>query len=116
MIGGSAWAVVWVIPLTSCRSHLVTCPCSTPEAKMADDIPVLSTGPPRCSKHSRLCSLRVVRKDGENKGRHFYTCPLPRETRCDYFQVRIRLQGLISKKCLFLQPPFPSHLWTDISF
>ncbi|XP_065551115.1 endonuclease 8-like 3 isoform X2 [Lathamus discolor] len=46
----------------------------------------VSAGHPRCSKHSRLCSLRVVRKDGENKGRQFYTCPLPRETQCDYFQ------------------------------
>ncbi|XP_057275116.1 endonuclease 8-like 3 isoform X2 [Pezoporus wallicus] len=46
----------------------------------------ISAGHPRCSKHSLLCSLRVVRKDGENKGRQFYTCPLPRETQCDYFQ------------------------------
>uniref|UniRef100_A0A8D0GXZ4 Endonuclease 8-like 3 n=1 Tax=Sphenodon punctatus TaxID=8508 RepID=A0A8D0GXZ4_SPHPU len=41
---------------------------------------------PRCSKHNRFCILRVVRKDGENKGRQFYACPLPRETRCDYFE------------------------------
>ncbi|GAB0188605.1 endonuclease 8-like 3 [Grus japonensis] len=59
---------------------------STPQANMTDDIRMLSVGHPRCSKHSRLCSLRVVRKDGENKGRQFYTCPLPRETQCDYFQ------------------------------
>ncbi|XP_030348500.1 endonuclease 8-like 3 isoform X3 [Strigops habroptila] len=59
---------------------------STPQVNLTDDICILSAGHPRCSKHSRLCSLRVVRKDGENKGRQFYTCPLPRETRCDYFQ------------------------------
>ncbi|XP_009078484.1 PREDICTED: endonuclease 8-like 3, partial [Acanthisitta chloris] len=59
---------------------------SAPQANMTDDPHTLSTGHPRCSKHSRLCSLRVVRKDGENKGRQFYSCPLPRETRCDYFQ------------------------------
>ncbi|XP_030901668.1 endonuclease 8-like 3 isoform X1 [Melopsittacus undulatus] len=46
----------------------------------------VSAGHPRCSKHRRLCSLRVVRKNGENKGRQFYTCSLPRETQCDYFQ------------------------------
>ncbi|KFQ88212.1 Endonuclease 8-like 3, partial [Phoenicopterus ruber ruber] len=68
------------------RSYFLTCHYSKPQANMTDDIRMLSTGHPRCSKHSRLCSLRVVRKDGENKGRQFFTCPLPRETRCDYFQ------------------------------
>ncbi|KAM6270228.1 endonuclease 8-like 3 isoform 1-T1 [Porphyrio hochstetteri] len=67
-------------------AHQCNTAISTPAAKTADDIPMLRMGPPRCSKHSRFCSLRVVRKDGENKGRQFYTCPLPRETRCDYFQ------------------------------
>ncbi|NXD84119.1 NEIL3 Endonuclease, partial [Halcyon senegalensis] len=71
---------------TAIRSHFVTCHCSTPQTNMTVDSRTVSTGRPRCSKHSRLCSLRVVRKDGENKGRQFYTCPLPRETRCDYFQ------------------------------
>ncbi|KAM9192927.1 endonuclease 8-like 3 [Mergus octosetaceus] len=56
-----------------------------PQVNITDDNRV-RMGHPRCSKHSRLCSLRVVRKDGENKGRQFYTCPLPMETRCDYFQ------------------------------
>ncbi|NXE28500.1 NEIL3 Endonuclease, partial [Ardeotis kori] len=65
---------------------VMSCHYSKPQANMTDDIRMLSTGHPRCSKHSRLCSLRVVRNDGENKGRQFYTCPLPRETRCDYFQ------------------------------
>ncbi|KAM9191954.1 endonuclease 8-like 3 [Dugong dugon] len=41
---------------------------------------------PRCSKHNRLCVLRVVRKDGENKGRQFYACPLPREAQCGFFE------------------------------
>ncbi|NWZ61821.1 NEIL3 Endonuclease, partial [Acrocephalus arundinaceus] len=68
------------------RSHFVTCHYSAPQTNVTDDTRTLSTGHPRCSKHSRLCSLRVVRKDGENKGRQFYCCPLPRETRCDYFQ------------------------------
>ncbi|XP_053921006.1 endonuclease 8-like 3 isoform X2 [Cuculus canorus] len=59
---------------------------STSQANMTDDASMLNARHPRCSKHGRLCSLRVVRKDGENKGRQFYTCPLPRETQCDYFQ------------------------------
>ncbi|NXT33915.1 NEIL3 Endonuclease, partial [Pelecanoides urinatrix] len=68
-------------------SHFVTCHYSTPQANMTDDIRMSSRmGHPCCRKHSRPCSLRVVRKDGENKGRQFYTCPLPREARCDYFQ------------------------------
>ncbi|KFU97659.1 Endonuclease 8-like 3, partial [Pterocles gutturalis] len=65
---------------TAIRSHFVTCHCRKPHIR------TLSAGHPHCSKHNRLCSLRVVRKDGGNKGRQFYTCPLPRETRCDYFQ------------------------------
>ncbi|NWX39706.1 NEIL3 Endonuclease, partial [Steatornis caripensis] len=67
-------------------SNFVTCHYSKPQANMTGDSRVSSAGHPRCTKHSRLCSMRVVRKDGENKGRQFYTCPLPRETRCDYFQ------------------------------
>ncbi|XP_053796472.1 endonuclease 8-like 3 isoform X2 [Vidua chalybeata] len=59
---------------------------STPQTNVTDDTRMLSMGHPRCSKHGRLCSLRVVRKDGENKGRQFYCCPLSRETRCEYFQ------------------------------
>ncbi|NWS83447.1 NEIL3 Endonuclease, partial [Toxostoma redivivum] len=73
----------YTIPI---RSNFVTCHYSTPQTNVTDDTRMLSMGHPRCSKHSRLCSLRVVRKDGENKGRQFYCCPLPRETRCDYFQ------------------------------
>ncbi|NXP34917.1 NEIL3 Endonuclease, partial [Leiothrix lutea] len=71
---------------TAIRSHFVTCHYSAPQTNVTDDTRMSSAGHPRCSKHSRLCSLRVVRKDGENKGRQFYCCPLPRDTRCDYFQ------------------------------
>ncbi|NWX90416.1 NEIL3 Endonuclease, partial [Nothoprocta pentlandii] len=68
------------------RSDFLTCHYSKPQVNMTDGICSLNTGHPRCSKHNRLCTLRVVRKDGENKGRQFYTCPLPRKCRCDYFQ------------------------------
>uniref|UniRef100_A0A803TVN4 Endonuclease 8-like 3 n=1 Tax=Anolis carolinensis TaxID=28377 RepID=A0A803TVN4_ANOCA len=53
---------------------------------MTDGSCPLSAASPRCNKHSRFCVLRVVRKDGENKGRQFYACPLPKEARCDYFE------------------------------
>ncbi|KAK7820820.1 hypothetical protein U0070_024778 [Myodes glareolus] len=46
----------------------------------------VNAGTPRCKKHNRLCVLRVVRKDGENKGRQFYACPLPREAQCGFFE------------------------------
>ncbi|XP_007641845.1 endonuclease 8-like 3 isoform X2 [Cricetulus griseus] len=46
----------------------------------------VNAGSPRCKKHNRLCVLRVVRKDGENKGRQFYACPLPREAQCGFFE------------------------------
>ncbi|KFU88383.1 Endonuclease 8-like 3, partial [Chaetura pelagica] len=68
------------------RSYFVTCHYSKPQDNVTDDTRMLSMDRPHCIKHSRLCSLRVVRKDGENKGRQFYSCPLPKETRCDYFQ------------------------------
>ncbi|XP_064917380.1 endonuclease 8-like 3 isoform X1 [Columba livia] len=66
--------------------HQYNIAISKPQAHVTDDINASSTGHPRCSEHSRLCSLRVVKKDGENKGRQFYACPLPGETRCNYFQ------------------------------
>uniref|UniRef100_A0A673GH94 Endonuclease 8-like 3 n=1 Tax=Sinocyclocheilus rhinocerous TaxID=307959 RepID=A0A673GH94_9TELE len=34
----------------------------------------------------RIGSLRVVTKEGENKGRQFYTCSLLRETQCNFFE------------------------------
>ncbi|NXH30045.1 NEIL3 Endonuclease, partial [Myiagra hebetior] len=71
---------------TAIRSNFVTCRYSASQANVTDNTHMLSMKHPCCSKHGRLCSLRVVRKDGENKGRQFYCCPLPRETRCDYFQ------------------------------
>ncbi|NWW56481.1 NEIL3 Endonuclease, partial [Ifrita kowaldi] len=71
---------------TAIRSHFVTCHYSAPQTNVTNDIRMLSMEHPCCSKHTRPCSLRIVRKDGENKGRRFYCCPLPRETQCDYFQ------------------------------
>ena len=33
-----------------------------------------------------LAKLLVVKKDGRNRGRKFYTCPNPRATGCGFFQ------------------------------
>ncbi|KAM9375417.1 endonuclease 8-like 3 [Pholidichthys leucotaenia] len=45
-----------------------------------------SPNAPRCASHSRPAVLRVVHKEGENKGRQFYSCSLPRETKCNFFE------------------------------
>ena len=42
---------------------------------------------PCCEYHHRPSSLRSVHKDGENKGRSFYCCSLPRPAQCSFFQV-----------------------------
>ncbi|XP_077387309.1 endonuclease 8-like 3 [Festucalex cinctus] len=42
--------------------------------------------PPSCVSHGRPALLRVVHKDGDNKGRRFYACSLPREAKCDFFE------------------------------
>ncbi|XP_060795608.1 endonuclease 8-like 3 isoform X2 [Neoarius graeffei] len=41
---------------------------------------------PCCTTHRRPSVLRVVTKEGENKGRHFYTCALPRGSQCNFFE------------------------------
>ncbi|XP_046706227.1 endonuclease 8-like 3 isoform X3 [Silurus meridionalis] len=41
---------------------------------------------PCCTTHLRPSVLRVVTKEGENKGRHFYTCALPQGAQCNFFQ------------------------------
>nr|XP_046262362.1 endonuclease 8-like 3 [Scatophagus argus] len=41
---------------------------------------------PCCASHRRPAVLRVVHKEGENKGRQFYACSLPREAKCNFFE------------------------------
>uniref|UniRef100_A0A665VL82 Endonuclease 8-like 3 n=1 Tax=Echeneis naucrates TaxID=173247 RepID=A0A665VL82_ECHNA len=45
-----------------------------------------SPSAPCCESHRRPAVLRVVHKEGENKGRQFYACSLPRETKCNFFE------------------------------
>ncbi|XP_059100500.1 endonuclease 8-like 3 [Peromyscus eremicus] len=56
------------------------------QTRTMDDAHSVNAGTPQCKKHHRPCVLRVVRKNGENKGRQFYACPLPREAQCGFFQ------------------------------
>ncbi|XP_075904162.1 endonuclease 8-like 3 isoform X2 [Nelusetta ayraudi] len=45
-----------------------------------------SPGVPCCASHRRPAVLRVVHKEGENKGRQFYSCSFPRENKCNFFE------------------------------
>ncbi|XP_028272360.1 endonuclease 8-like 3 [Parambassis ranga] len=65
----------------------------TPNSGMRKTKATSSTSPissspsaPCCASHHRPAVLRVVHKEGENKGRQFYTCSLPRETKCNFFE------------------------------
>ncbi|CAK7295226.1 Endonuclease 8-like 3 [Vulpes lagopus] len=68
------------------RGFIAKCAMSEPGINMTDGACMLNADSPRCSKHNRLCALRIVRKDGDNKGRWFYACSLPREAQCGFFQ------------------------------
>ncbi|XP_044143867.1 endonuclease 8-like 3 isoform X1 [Bufo gargarizans] len=59
---------------------------SSPRVNMTGGTSPPNANGPHCSKHSRPSVLQVVKKDGDNKGRQFYSCSLPREARCDYFE------------------------------
>ncbi|KAM5312645.1 endonuclease 8-like 3 isoform 2-T2 [Glossophaga mutica] len=56
------------------------------QSSRTDDARASAALIPRCGQHHRPCVLRVVRKDGENKGRCFYACSLPREAQCGFFE------------------------------
>ncbi|XP_078071578.1 endonuclease 8-like 3 isoform X2 [Mustelus asterias] len=54
--------------------------------KMNDAAAAANPEIPSCKEHGRPCALRVVKKEGDNKGRQFYACSLPRQSQCNYFQ------------------------------
>lgn len=69
--------------------HISTGTSTSPNSALRGNVPssaATHTGTPLCSKHNRLAVLRVVRKDGDNKGRQFYGCAMPMETKCDFFE------------------------------
>lgn len=41
---------------------------------------------PKCSEHQQPCKLLTVKKSGQNKGRPFYACSLPRDQQCNHFE------------------------------
>ncbi|XP_067313537.1 endonuclease 8-like 3 isoform X3 [Pseudorasbora parva] len=57
--------------------------CSSSRGTQSKDASLPTT--PCCNSHHQPCTLRVVNKEGENKGRQFYTCSLPRGTQCNFF-------------------------------
>uniref|UniRef100_A0A3Q0R051 Endonuclease 8-like 3 n=1 Tax=Amphilophus citrinellus TaxID=61819 RepID=A0A3Q0R051_AMPCI len=59
--------------------------CISNPTSRATSMP-LSPSAPCCASHRRPAVLRVVHKEGENKGRQFYSCSLPRETKCNFFE------------------------------
>ncbi|KAM3866589.1 endonuclease 8-like 3 [Diretmus argenteus] len=58
------------------------------QTKAANGSSSISPSPstPCCTSHRRPAAIKVVHKDGENKGRRFYACSLPRETQCNFFE------------------------------
>ncbi|KAI4872404.1 hypothetical protein NFI96_009979 [Prochilodus magdalenae] len=48
--------------------------------------PPSSPTAPCCTTHRQPTVLRVVSKPGENRGRQFYTCSLPRGSQCNFFE------------------------------
>ncbi|XP_016074611.1 PREDICTED: endonuclease 8-like 3 [Miniopterus natalensis] len=58
---------------------------SEPQVNRTDGACV-AAGSPRCGKHHLPCALRTVSKAGENRGRRFYACPLPRGAQCLFFE------------------------------
>lgn len=40
---------------------------------------------PRCQEHGLECVEREVSREGPNKGRFFFACPLPQGEQCDHF-------------------------------
>ncbi|XP_051505591.1 endonuclease 8-like 3 [Myxocyprinus asiaticus] len=56
----------------------------SPRDSQSNDASLPAT--PCCKGHCRPCTLRVVTKEGENKGRQFYACSLSRETQCNFFE------------------------------
>ncbi|KAE9327511.1 DNA topoisomerase 3-alpha [Phytophthora fragariae] len=47
--------------------------------------PSMTSDVPRCEGHNLPCAEREVTRDGPNKGRMFYVCPLPQGEQCDFF-------------------------------
>uniref|UniRef100_A0A3B5M8B1 Endonuclease 8-like 3 n=1 Tax=Xiphophorus couchianus TaxID=32473 RepID=A0A3B5M8B1_9TELE len=71
---------------TTSANYTVSSPVSVCRTEAANTAASIPPSPPCCSSHRRPSVLRVVHKEGENKGRRFYSCSLPRENKCNFFQ------------------------------
>ncbi|XP_029918359.1 endonuclease 8-like 3 isoform X2 [Myripristis murdjan] len=58
---------------------------SSHQIKVKNGSSSVSLGP-SCVSHGRPAVLKVVHKEGENKGRQFYVCSLPKESKCNFFE------------------------------
>lgn len=86
--------VWWPFLVQLCRQYCVACYYSELQTNIRSDPCSLHASRPQCKTHSRPCVLRVVRKDGENKGRQFYACSLPRGAQCGFFEVCVKISML----------------------
>lgn len=77
--------------------HFFACPL--PQGQQCDHFAWADAGAPgsdtsvvlRCSGHDEPCNERVVKKDGPNKGRTFYTCRRDQSEACGFFQFKDEL-------------------------
>ncbi|KAL6049811.1 DNA mismatch repair protein msh6, variant 2 [Balamuthia mandrillaris] len=64
----------------------VTTTSSPPPTSSFSSSPPDSSNPPLCSGHNLPCALRTVQKNNANKGRRFWTCPMPQDEQCRSFR------------------------------
>ena len=71
---------------------------------------------PACPTHKKRCNMKEVRKEGTNKGRWFFSCPL---RTCNYFEVscfpllhsKKDLVTVQSKVVFFTSPLTPAEIF-----
>lgn len=62
-------------------------------------LPPTAVEVPRCQDHGLECVEREVSRDGPNKGRHFFACPLPQGQQCDHFAWADAPSGANAVRC-----------------
>ncbi|GMF10670.1 unnamed protein product [Phytophthora lilii] len=60
-------------------------PDSPPNQSRPPPVQDLTSEIPRCEDHRLPCVEREVSREGPNKGRMFYVCPLPQGEQCNFF-------------------------------
>ncbi|TMW55827.1 hypothetical protein Poli38472_008475 [Pythium oligandrum] len=69
------------------RAPPASTPAPTPIARQPPRPAVhdVTSQTPRCTDHGMECVERTVQREGSNKGRSFFSCPLPQNERCSFF-------------------------------